>query len=210
MKKYKLNEIFFSIQGEGFWTGSAVLFVRFAGCNLSCPWCDTDHSLKFELNENDLIIKIIQMYPDIGGRKRIVLTGGEPSLQLDIENNGSCEFIRKLRDLGFYVAIETNGTHILPNNLDWTTVSPKQGNFKIEKGNELKIINDGLNGIVLDAIFEDTSFDHYFIQPCEYQKEGGHPDIKKNIENTQKTIHLVLRNPEWRLSIQIQKEIHIR
>ena len=186
----KINEIFYSIQGEGYFTGKPVIFIRFAGCNLKCSFCDTNHICKQELNE-DSIIKIIKKYKS----KHIVLTGGEPSLQLDINKQGYSEFVRILRDKGYYVQIETNGTIKLPNNIDWITVSPKE-KWIIKKGNELKVVYQGQDL----KQYENTDFDYYYLQPCEINGDYNFEDTIKTVKD----------NPEWKLSIQTQKLLKIR
>lgn len=186
----KLNGIFYSIQGEGFWTGIPAIFMRFAGCNLDCDFCDTDFSYKFFMDINE-ILEEIKKYKS----EHIVLTGGEPSSQLEINERGYSDFIRILRDRGYYVQIETNGTIKLPNNLDWITVSPKK-NWIVKKGNELKVIYQGQD----IEQYENTNFEYYYLQPCE---------INGNF-NYEETIKKVKENPKWRLSIQIQKILKIK
>ena len=180
----KINEIFYSIQGEGYWTGTPAVFIRFAGCNLNCSFCDTDFSYKLDLTMAEILLMLGE-YPT----NHIVLTGGEPALQIDNE------FVGALRNKGYYIQIETNGTQELPNNLNWITISPKE-NWEIKIGNELKVIYQGQ---ILEQ-YEDTDFDFYYLQPCEI--EG-----KMNIEET---IKIVKNNPKWKLSIQTQKLLKIR
>ncbi len=186
----KFNEIFYSIQGEGFWTGTPAIFLRFAGCNLNCDFCDTDFSHKFDMDIN-AILKEMQRYKS----NHIILTGGEPSLQLEINKKGYSENIRILRKNGYYIHIETNGTRELPNNLNWITVSPKK-NCIVKKGNELKIIYQGQN---LEK-YNDMIFDYYYLQPLE----------KKGKYNFQETIKKIKDNPKWKLSIQTQKLLKIK
>lgn len=133
MKRYLLNEIFYSLQGEGARAGSANLFVRFSGCNLDCKkepgakspggWdCDTDHSLKLLLTGAEIISTLTSLNGDC---RSVVLTGGEPGLQVD------SDIISLLKRNYYYVAIETNGTLVLPDGIDWITVSPKLGNAQL-------------------------------------------------------------------------------
>ena len=102
----KINEIFYSIQGEGYRTGTPAVFIRFSGCNLKCPFCDTQHSSGREMSDEE-IIKEICFYPT----RFVVLTGGEPGLQVDRE------FINKLHQAGKFIQIETNGTVPIPRNI---------------------------------------------------------------------------------------------
>lgn len=113
---YLVNEIFYSLQGEGYYTGTPAVFLRLSGCNLRCPFCDTDHSAS-EPMEIDTLVDRLLGYPS----RHLVITGGEPSLQVDRL------LIEVLHDAGFYVQIETNGTNRLPDNIDWVTCSPKEG-----------------------------------------------------------------------------------
>ena len=115
--KYKINEIFYSLQGEGAHTGIPAVFVRFSGCNLKCPFCDTDHSTGEMLTESD-IAAFVNAYP----AEWIVLTGGEPSLFV---NEDLIHFLHVAT--GKKIAIETNGTRRVPENIDRITFSPKCG-----------------------------------------------------------------------------------
>ncbi|MDE5710447.1 MAG: 7-carboxy-7-deazaguanine synthase QueE, partial [Bacteroides sp.] len=112
----KINEIFYSLQGEGYHTGTPAVFVRFSGCNLKCPFCDTQHEEGTQMSDDE-ILEEVGKYP----ATTVILTGGEPSLWID---RG---FIELLHRAGKYVCIETNGTRLLPDNIDWVTCSPKQG-----------------------------------------------------------------------------------
>ena len=112
----RINEIFHSLQGEGYNTGTAAVFVRFSGCNLQCNFCDTQHNEGTVMTEREIVNEIMQ-YPLA---PLVVLTGGEPSLFIDHD------FVAMLKHLtGKRIAIETNGTNMLPDNLDWVTLSPK-------------------------------------------------------------------------------------
>lgn len=187
--KYHINEIFYSIQGEGYWTGTPAIFIRFAGCNLDCSWCDTDFKLKKKMNEQTLINNIKKFKSN-----HIVLTGGEPALQ--INHN----LIKRLKEADYYVQIETNGTRAIPKNIDWVTISPKEAEYpkslKLKKGNEIKVINEGQD----IKQYEKLDFNHYYLQPLE----------KNNETNIDECIKIIKRNPKWRLSIQIQKILNIR
>lgn len=118
MKTYRINEIFYSLQGEGRWTGRPAVFVRMSGCNLSCPFCDTDFTHYKEMTAQDIVEQCLRT----GNECRfIVLTGGEPSLQADDA------LIEAWHQAGYYVAVETNGTHLLPQGIDWITLFAKEG-----------------------------------------------------------------------------------
>jgi len=180
MKTYKINEIFYSIQGEGFNTGRAAVFIRFAGCNLDCPFCDTEHGEYTDYSGQD-ILAAIDKYPC----RNIILTGGEPMLQVDED------LIDELHKVGYHIAIETNGTFPISLPFDWITVSPK-GAQKVAYADEIKILWD-----YIPTYKEESMFKHHFIQPID----------NKNIK---KIIKYIKANPKWRLSIQAQKILKIK
>ena len=110
----RVNEIFYSLQGEGFHTGTAAVFVRLSGCNLQCPFCDTRHEEGIEMSEEEILLQVSEYESDM-----VVITGGEPAIQI------TESLVDKLHQIGKFVAVETNGTLPLPSNIDWITVSPK-------------------------------------------------------------------------------------
>ena len=180
----RVNDIFYSLQGEGRNTGRAAIFIRFAGCNLKCPFCDTDFAQYEEMSDEDILNRI-KSYPS----HFVVLTGGEPSLQVD----------RQLVDLlhkhGYELAMETNGTHPIVDGIDWITCSPK-GNTKIKRCNELK------------CIFEETTLEpddhgiiaeYKYLQPCDVQ------DAERNAQIVKRCFDYILQHPEWRMSLQTHK-----
>ncbi|MEA3504142.1 MAG: 7-carboxy-7-deazaguanine synthase QueE [Bacteroidota bacterium] len=177
----RINEIFYSVQGEGFHSGRAAIFIRFSGCNLKCSFCDTDHSLKMELSQKEILTEISKY-----DCKFVVLTGGEPALQV------TQEFVSLLQDDGYYVAIESNGTKELPK-ADWITISPKE-NWIVKKGNELKLVYDHQN---LSEVINGTDFEHYFLQP-------------KSMLNTENVLEQVKKFPFWKISTQMQNVWNIR
>lgn len=197
----KINEIFQSIQGEGCNAGIPSIFIRFSGCNLRCGFCDTLHKDGTEMSD-EAIIREVKKYP----APMIVLTGGEPSLFIDEE------FIRRLKEsTGKSIAIETNGTHVLPSGIDWITVSPKIGMsasgetvIKVEKADELKVVDSGQDldqYFSLDCVSDKTKM---LLQPCYV------PDETEREKNTRRTIQRVLDDPRWRLSLQTHRFIGIR
>ena len=136
----KINEIFYSLQGEGYHTGTPAIFVRFSGCNLKCDFCDTQHE-EGKMMTDDEIIAEVKKYPAV----TVVLTGGEPSLWIDDE------------------LIDPNGTRPLPAAIDWVTCSPKQGaKLAIDRMDEVKVVYEGQD----ISIFELLPAEHFFLQPC--------------------------------------------
>lgn len=184
---YKINEIFYSLQGEGYHTGKPAIFIRFSGCNLACKWCDTDFHSYIEMSAEDILKKCKEIAPTEA--KTIVLTGGEPSLQID-EN-----LLNILHHTGFYICIETNGTNPLPNGIDWITCSPKEDKPPILKqANELKIVYTEQD---VETYHQLITAQHYFLQPCSCQ-------------NTKQVIDYIMQHPHWQLSIQTHKYLNIR
>lgn len=196
MKK-KINEIFYSLQGEGRNAGRAAVFVRFSGCNLRCSFCDTKHQ-DGKLMTNEEIVNEITKYP----ARLVILTGGEPTLFIDDE------LLDKIHSIGKEIAIETNGTRKVNKKIDFITLSPKfefteNAQLSQTECDELKVIfySDSDN----DMSFYDSIKARYkYIQPCATNDK----DI--NQENIINAIRYVRENPEWRLSLQIQKIINIR
>ena len=124
-KTYRINEIFYSLQGEGFHSGTPAVFVRFSGCNLACPFCDTDFSAYEEMTARQIAERVEALLPEETLSLRspiIVLTGGEPALQVDRELLIGLHTL-----LSLPIHIETNGTLPLPEEIDWVTCSPKEG-----------------------------------------------------------------------------------
>lgn len=195
---WKINEIFHSLQGEGYNTGTASVFVRFSGCNLRCTFCDTQHEQGRMMSLPEIVAEVMQ-WPKA---PLIVLTGGEPSLWI------TAELIRGLKEMtGKQIAIETNGTHALPRGIDWVTLSPK---FSFEGGNlqpcvisecdELKVVYCGQDL----SIYDDIKAAHRYLQPCFVDDEK---ECRRNIESC---VQAVLDNPEWRLSLQTHRILQIR
>lgn len=187
--EYKISEIFYSIQGEGFWTGTACIFIRFFGCNLNCVYCDEKGRKKFSLLTSNRIFSTVKFYPG----KRIILTGGEPLVQL----SKNPEIIHILKKNGYHLHLETNGTIPLSCEFDWITVSPKTPEFI--SGNELKLIYNNQNL----SDYEKHDFSYYFLQPKNFKKSINRKELKK-------VINLIKDRPNWRLSVQLHKFIKIK
>lgn len=191
----KINEIFYSIQGEGFFTGTPAVFVRFAGCNLACDFCDTNHRGYKEYTENEIIAEIKKYTVD-----HVVLTGGEPTLQI------TKSFIDKLHEAGKFIQVETNGTiplgHDIEFDINWITCSPKHKPVSIGRINELKVVYQGQDMSQYDGLKALPYC--FYLQPCDTKDE------QKNKENLQATIDYIMQHPKWRLSLQTQKIINVR
>lgn len=196
----KINEIFYSLQGEGCHAGIPSVFVRFSGCNLKCDFCDTDHQEGVFMTDEEIASEI-KKYP----AEWVILTGGEPSLWIDEK------FVVFLKGTtGKKIAIETNGKQSVPAGIDWVTVSPKGGiggvepyEIKAQRADEIKVINFGQPlepYMKLSCVDSNTSFK---LQPC-FMKDAS--ASKKNIENTLKR---VLENPHWGLSLQLHRLLSI-
>jgi len=193
----KVNEIFYSIQGEGYHTGTPAIFIRLSICNLKCPFCDTDFSRYDEMTDNEIICEVKSCSNEC---KFVVITGGEPTVQ------DCTHLIDLLHSNGYYVAMESNGTHNPPFNLDWLTVSPKKpfvgitGEPKVDKASEVKVVFDGVHKVADFGIVAK----HYYIQPCDTGDEY------KNKEIINKCVEFIKQNPKWKLSLQTQKILNVR
>ncbi len=178
-----VNEIFYSLQGEGFHTGLPAVFVRLSGCNLKCDFCDTDHLSHEMMTVGEIVSRVIA-YP----ATTVILTGGEPSIRpLD-------ELVDALHASGRRVHIETNGTRPLPGSIDWVTCSPKPGGDTVlTRCDELKIVYTGQDVESIAAKFDTTNL---FLQPC-----SG--------ENTAEVVDYIKSHPHWRLSLQTHRLIDI-
>lgn len=192
----KVNEIFYSLQGEGYHSGTPAVFVRFSGCNLRCPFCDTQHEEGIEMSEAE-IVEAVKTYP----ASLVVVTGGEPAMQL---TEG---LVDTLHAAGKYVSVETNGTLPLPKNVDWITLSPKdswvgsQAAPVLSHADELKLLFDGRHE---PSQYSHIAVAHRFLQPCDMGNDA------RNAEIMQATVDYIKKNPAWRLSLQIHKILKIR
>lgn len=190
----RINEIFYSLQGEGHWTGTPAIFIRFSGCNLKCAFCDTDHESGQNYSTDELLEKLAKFTA-----KRVILTGGEPGLQV------TDELITELHRSDYLVHIETNGTVALPEGIDWVTCSPKVIPPRPGKIDELKVVA-GEGAVSYDDLekYSEIPAGEYYLQPCD----TGNKEI--NAQNLSKCVDYILGHPEWRLSLQTHKIINIR
>ena len=203
---YKIKEIYFTLQGEGFQAGRPSIFIRFSGCNLwsgmekdrnsaICNWCDTDfvgtdgpNGGKYSVTQIKKIL--LKLWPDKNLEKPyVVCTGGEPLLQLDEE------LIKEIHEIGFEIGLETNGTLLPPSGIDWICVSPKaKTDLILTSGNELKFVYPQIS--LNPKRYEKLDFDYFFIQPMD--------GINQNI-NIKKSKEFIMKNPQWSLSLQTHK-----
>lgn len=210
---YSVKEIFYTLQGEGGQAGTPAVFCRFAGCNLwtgreqdrasaICQFCDTDFvgtdgTLGGKFATADALAeRILSQWPAGDNRHRmVVLTGGEPLLQVD------APLIAALHARGFRISVESNGTVAAPEGIDWLCISPKAGADWVQRsGQELKLVWPQ-PGFDLQAIEAGTRFDHYFLQPMDNVLQA---------DNTAACIAQCLQHPAWRLSLQTHKLTGIR
>ena len=194
MHSYRVNEIFYSIQGEGAFAGFPAVFVRFSGCNLACPWCDTDHSNFVEMTSDELEDAVRELLKSREGAI-IVLTGGEPALQLRDDDP-------LFQGFGCRICIETNGTLPVPGWVEWITVSPK---------NEL-----GIRDIVpipneLKFVFESEHIPYYLsMQEADCEKRIQPLARRDGTTNLREALEFVLAHPRFKLSVQLHKLIGVR
>ena len=208
---YAVKEIFLTLQGEGAHAGRAAVFCRFSGCNLwsgreqdrataTCQFCDTDFvgtdgTLGGRYaSADELADTIAGQWTGEHGYRYVVLTGGEPLLQVDTD------LIDALHARGFTIGLETNGTITPPEGVDWICVSPKAGaELVVRQGHELKLIYPQVDA--MPAAFADLAFERFSLQPMDG------PDIAAN---TERAVDYCLRHPQWRLSLQTHKTLGIR
>ena len=198
MERYRVNEIFYSLQGEGVRAGTPNLFLRFSRCNLECRVethgfdCDTE----FESGRSMTLPEIVAEMRSLSAECRwVILTGGEPALQVDLE------LIGFLHAEGYSLAIETNGSVELPEGIDWITVSPKVAEHAIRQrqAHEVKYVRGYGQGIPKTVV----SAEHYLVSPAF---DGAEVDRR----TLDWCIRLCRDNPPWRLSVQQHKLWSVR
>lgn len=208
---YAVKETFLTVQGEGGQAGRVAVFLRFAGCNLwtgreqdragaVCDFCDTefvgtdgDGGGKFT-SADDLAGHVASFWRGAEAQRLVVCTGGEPLLQLD------AALIAALKAQGFDIAVETNGTQIAPDGIDWICVSPKADAPVVQMtGQELKLVYP--QALAQPERFADLAFERFWLQPMDGSDVAA---------NTAAAFDYCLSNPKWRLSIQTHKLIGVR
>lgn len=205
---YAVKEIFLTLQGEGVHAGRRAVFLRFSGCNLwsgreadrasaICQFCDTDFvGIDGEnggrYDAEALAAKVAELWGDGTDKRYVVITGGEPMLQVDDE------IVDALHAHAFQIAIESNGTIMVHPGIDWVCISPKAGSDVIQRtGDELKLVWPQPTRD-LDAM-EQWQFAHFLIQPMDTGDAGV------NAANVTETTRFVMERPKWRLSLQNHK-----
>ena len=208
---YAVKEMFLTLQGEGVQAGRRAVFVRFAGCNLwsgreqdrataVCRFCDTDFvgvdgagGGRFA-DAAALVAAAEGFWGPERERRFVVLTGGEPMLQVDDA------IVDALHVAGFEIAIESNGTLPVHPGIDWVCISPKAGSVVVQRsGDELKLVwpQAGID----PAALEDWRFAHHLIQPL---------DDPMRVANLEAAMALVMERPRWRLTLQTHKALGLR
>ena len=199
---YPVAEIFESLQGEGYNTGKEVVFLRFGGCNLKCPWCDTPHEISDTLDEEAIVARVAAFRP-----KALILTGGEPFIQKGLES-----LLTRFKDSGYWIGAETNGVRSPPEELrrriDYMAVSPKalyaqlyDDERMVRQADEVRIVVDGEVRAFCDDMRNRIEAPRYFLSPCE---RGG-------VFNVEETVRLLgelnrgRRGGKWLLSLQTHK-----
>jgi 7-carboxy-7-deazaguanine synthase len=208
---YAVKEAFLTLQGEGVQAGSRAVFLRFAGCNLwsgreedrataQCNFCDTDFvgtdgtgGGKFA-DADRLADHVADLWGEGENYRLVVITGGEPMLQLDEE------LVEALHQRGFRVAVESNGTLLATPGIDWLCISPKAGTQVVQRsGDELKLVwpQKGID----PADLEGWNFRHFLIQPMDCE------DMKASNEAS---IALAMDRPKWKLTLQAHKIVGLK
>jgi 7-carboxy-7-deazaguanine synthase len=191
-------EVFYTIQGEGAWSGNASYFIRLAGCDVGCVWCDVKESWDASLYPNQTASEIINSF-EPSNCKMVVITGGEPAMY-DLT-----ELCEALKDRGYQVHIETSGAYELKGNFDWVCFSPKKFKKPIEKfgliADELKVIIFNKSDFEWAETYSiDVSLDcKLYLQP-EWDKRDSVKEI---------IVNYVKNNPQWKVSLQTHKYLEI-
>lgn len=210
--KYRLRSIFSSLQGEGRNTGRPATFIRFAGCNLNCPWCDTRKHTKEMLTLSDIVAKVKKL-----GNRMVVVTGGEPTIVIGLR-----ELLDALKGEGYWLALETNGTRNIPEIglFDYVAVSPKYfyrarytESTMVRRADEVRIVaeEEAMAGFCRQ-MRERIKADEYYISPLE---EDGKIHYRRAFSLMTKLNAATKAGdeapwPPWALSIQTQKVLGIK
>ena len=204
---YRIVEIFASLQGEGANTGMPAVFLRFGGCNLACPWCDTDYNTSESLDEAEIVARVAALQP-----RALIVTGGEPFIQ-----EGLGDLLARFKERGYWIGVETNGLRRPPQawrgRIDYLAVSPKalyadlyDDAQMVRQADEVRIVVDGDVLAFCRGMRERIAAVHYFLSPCE---RGG----VFNIEETVRLLGALNQGRgggRWLLSLQTHKLAGLR
>lgn len=199
MSEYCVKEIHLTLQGEGANTGRTVVLLRFAGCNLSCPWCDTDHAEGAPgpgggvySDPAELAETAVNHWPGVKQPAAVLCTGGEPLLQLD------APLIREFRKRNAEIYLETNGTIALPRGISWVCVSPKDDEAQVTSGDEVKLVwpSESLD----PDLWAGRDFTHFWLQPLFDEKYE---------DNLRTCVQKCMEDPRWRLGLQTHRYLGI-
>lgn len=204
-KPLQINDLFWTIQGEGRWSGHRALFVRMPYCNYDCPWCDTEYNSYEPYTEEEFEAFALQE-----PARFAVITGGEPTVHKDTPR-----VISLLKKHGFYIACETNGSAPIPQGIDFPTISPKR--FTKNKYAPFYIHDDVFSRArewkyVVDKDFDFSVLDrhnsneNFYLDSTTYSLSPEHSEFQKN---TQRILDYVAQHPQWKLSLQTHKWINI-
>ena len=191
---YELVEIFESLQGEGRNMGRPCVFVRFAGCNLKCPWCDTDVTKRFSASLDELLAELGQYKA-----KSVILTGGEPTMQKEMP-----ELVAALKKAGYWIGVETNGT----NDADWlgfvdyVACSPKRGaSVRLAEADEVRVVaEDEATADFCRKVRRQIAATDYYVSPCDHDGQIDFATAKSFLSQL----------AGWSLSVQLHKILGFR
>ena len=197
----QLNDLFWTLQGEGHFSGRRALFIRLPFCNYDCPWCDTEYNSFKKWTEQEFV-----KFIDKETSRFAVITGGEPLAHKHLPR-----ILKILKDKGFYIACETNGSYPAPPEIDFVTVSPKP---YTKKKFEAYYIHPELYDRASEWKYVvDTDFNFELLSRHAHDPEAVHrslsPEYNNMQKNTQKIIGFIQENPQWRLSLQTHNWIDI-
>lgn len=197
---FELVEIFESLQGEGRNMGRPCVFIRFAGCNLSCEWCDTDCRKRFELTLKELMAELVQFKS-----KSVILTGGEPTMVANMP-----ELIAALKERGYWIGVETNGLESPPwlQFVDYVAVSPKaafaeryESDEALTSADEVRIVAESDDVVEFcKRMRERIAATDYYVSPCDHNGEIDFATAKS----------LLAKLEGWSLSVQLHKILGFR
>ena len=199
--KFQINDLFWTLQGEGRWTGHRALFVRLPYCNYNCPWCDTEYNSFKEWTAEEF-----EKFCTQEKARFAVITGGEPLMHKQLP-----QILKTLKSLGFYIACETNGSFSAPTEIDFVTTSPKK--YTQKKWDDYYIHPEIWNRTSEWKYVVDENFDFQLLKRHEPFKDGViyslSPEFNQMEKSIQKIMGFIKENPQWKLSLQTHKWLNI-